>query len=746
MKVLSLGYDLGDGETIVDGVIFEVFEINGAQKFDEKLLDGFRMPGSTKDGEAIPTGFGYNERKEIVLVPSIIAESEKINDIRAYFKRKPTDILGTVSETRSIELMGLFRDGVWSKDKSSCTEFYSKEFNRFRDSVRIFTDTIFSNEQFKESVKFKSAGCDEIVFCVGHPTKWSELDRLIYKAILSESILGKGTYLGKKSSLILAAESRAAYLYMRKNNSTANLGQSACSLLIDVGSSTIDITAVTNDSRNSQYNSGDNCLGVRGIDYLIKEWYVKNLDKLHPKYVPNPTAIYQDTISHNPTQETALILICRMAKESAFSAGIGQIGFALLFPTKLTPDIINKLAKNAPIGSALKKIADISNSEIAKLNNLTWTELFRNFLEEQKAEIENRQLKIGRVIMTGSATRMTFVPEIIKQVFSGISKDALWLDSNPSRSISRGLALVGPSDAKSKQFQERMKKLNSEDIPRIIKGDLSPLADGLAPVVESIVTDIILADVGLWRRDHITTIDDMIAKIKRDLSEERLTDRLKNSDKYKDAVKNWTVNTLGKDIALQLKVICEEYNVHEFSLESLNVMTNVPINPGTGTIEVDPLGGPVDFVGSIVAIIGGIITFIIFPSILVAIGLIVGSISSTLGALIFTVLSAIGPVGWTIIAAVAAVAVIGIIADGFDSVKQKFNRKVKTYDLPIWVRERVTDDDIRAKISASDIKGKIQSALLEDKNKNKIVESISNGITEQVKQRTDAIKFFIESR
>ena len=166
MKVLSLGYDLGDGETIVDGVIFEVFEINGVQKFDEKPLDGFRMPGSTKDGEAIPTGFGYNERKEIVLVPSIIADSEKIKDIHAYFKRKPTDILGTISETRSIELMGLFKDGVWPKDKSVCTEFYSKEFNRFRDSVWIFTDAIFSNEQFKESVKFKSAGCDEIVFCM----------------------------------------------------------------------------------------------------------------------------------------------------------------------------------------------------------------------------------------------------------------------------------------------------------------------------------------------------------------------------------------------------------------------------------------------------------------------------------------------------------------------------------------------------------------------------------------------------
>ena len=298
----------------------------------------------------------------------------------------------------------------------------------------------------------------------------------------------------------------------------------------------------------------------------------------------------------------------------------------------------------------------------------------------------------------------------------------------------------------SKHFQERMKKLNLKDIPRVIKEDLSSLAEEIAPVVESIVTDIILADVGLWRRDHITTIDDMIAKIKKDLSEDRLTDRLKNSDKYKDAVKNWTINTLGKDIALQLKVICEEYDVHEFSLESLNVMTNVSINTGTGVIEVDPLGGAVDFVGEIVAIISGIITFIIFPSVLATIVLIVSSISSTLGALIFTILAAIPGPGWVVIGLVVAVSVYNLVKNGVGSVKQDFYKKVCSYDLPIWVRERVTDDDIKKKISDSDIKGKIQAALLEDKNKNKIVESISNGITEQVKQRTDAIKFFIESR
>ena len=509
----------------------------------------------------------------------------------------------------------------------------------------------------------------------------------------------------------------------------------------------IDVTAVTNDSRNSQYNNGNNYLGVRSIDCLIKEWYIQQLDKTQ-KFLPNPTAIYQDMISNNPSQEKVLTLACRRAKEDAYSIDAGQsrIYFGNFKFVILTSETINELAKNAPIGPALKDINGISDSTIDKLNNQTWMQLFRDFLEEQKAEIQRQQLKIGRVIMTGSATKMTFVPEIIKRVFSDIPENDIWADSNPSRTISKGLALVGPSDAKSKHFQRRMKKLNSEDIPEIIKKDLSPLADELAPVIESIVTDIILADVRIWRQGIIETIDDMIAKIKSDLSEDRLASKLKDSDRYKAVVKNWTVDTLGKDIALQLKAICEEYDVHEFSLESLNVMTNVSINTGTGTIEVDPLGGPVDFVGEIVAIIGGIITFIVFPSVIGAIGFIVGSISSTLGALIFTILAAIPVGGWAIIALVVAVSMYNLIKDGVDGFKQEFNKKVRSYDLPTWVRNRVTDADIRTKIVASNINGKIQAALLEDKNKNKIVESVSNGITEQIKQRTDAIKFFIESR
>ena len=596
MKILSLGYDLGDGETIVDGVIFEPGKYTGTNKklYDKEFY--LRMPGSSKDGDAIPTGFGYDESGKIVLIPSITSDPDEIRDIHAYFKRQPTGMLNLsdkksynkLDEKRYNELKNLFKSGKYPEYSATYGELYSEEFTAFRDSVRIFTDSIFSNEQFKEAINFHASECDKIIFCVGHPTKWNKLDCLIYKAILNESILGKGEYVGKKSSMILAAESRAAYLYLREEKKGKPLEKNTCALLVDVGSSTIDVTAVVNDSRSSQHNSGNNYLGVRSIDYLIKEWFVKQLK--FNKYFPNAKEIYQNIISQNPSQNTALILICRKAKEDAYSSRAGNIFFTTFPPKKLRSKTIDELAQNSPVASALSSIAKIPDSEVNELKNQTWTELFKNFLETQKAEIKNLNLQIGRVIMTGSAIRMEFIPKIIKQVFSDIPAEEIWTDSNPSHSISKGLALVGPADEKSKYFQARMDRFTKEDIPQIIKDNLSSLADTISPVVESIVTDIILDRVDSWRRDSIRTIDDMIYEIKGDLTEKKLAEKLKDSDRYKNAVKNWTVDTLGDNIALKLKSICEDYNVPNFSRESLNVMKSVTVNPGTGTIEVNILG------------------------------------------------------------------------------------------------------------------------------------------------------------
>ena len=739
-KLATFGYDLGDGETIVDVTTADEY-----LEVDESL--GLRMPDSQKEGQAIPTGFGYGEDGRLFLVPSILQNPNVVTNIHAYFKRRPTDLLGAITEARSAELIELFRDGSWPS-QAQCPEVYSREFTYFRETVQTFTNAIFSNAAFQESAKFISTKSDEVIFCVGHPTRWNRLDSLIYRSILNGSTLGEKSFVGKPASLLVAEESRAAYLYMRDRASIDNpnmtiLPKGTCSVLIDVGSSTIDVTAVTADARNSQYNSGDNHLGVRGIDFLIRDWYLKQL-----RNDPQMWKKYQDIIDKNPTQADALTLACRDAKEKVYSTDMGMqtIYFGMLTPACLTRDVIDELARNVPVGPILQDVIQLPKERAAEMGNQSWVSLFRKFLKTQKSEMEKQGLKIGRVIMTGSATKMTFVPPVIWEVFGNLSLQEILQDATPSRSISRGLALVGPSNAKSERFQLDVQELIQKEVPKIIADDMQKLADSLAPTIDKIVSGMIRSRMVSWRNGNITTINEMTRLIKSDCSEKNLQEKLNSNSEYKAAIENWTVNVVGKDIALKLQAICQKYHVSDFTVDSLNVMKGVKIDPTTGRIVIDPAGGIVDIVADVVSAICGLIAAFLVVDIAALVIAIVSFISVDLAAAIFVALVAMGPVGWAVIAAVLGLGVATLVRRGLGGFKDMFVEKVQSADLPGIARKILTDNKINEQIANGNMESKIKQELLKQENKNKVVKSISASLEGQIQKRAEDIKFVIESK
>ena len=742
-RVLSLGYDLGDGETIIDAATF--FYDPKTQNFSPKdNLLALRMPETNDTGQAIPTGYGYTQNNRVVFGISI-ADQQGITNIHSYFKRKPMDLLRGINAKRYSELIKLFEGGKWP-NQSECPEVYSQDFINFKNAVQEFTNAIFTNQQFVESVKLNLVNRDEIIICVGHPTKWDPLDRAIYSAILKGSILGQETYLNKPCSFILAAESRAAYLYLKHNGVVQNTPAGSCSLLIDVGSSTIDVTAVTQDSRNYSYNNGNNYLGVRSIDFMIRDWYFEQL---------KADGCYQrieNLLKNNPSQQDAVVFKCRQAKEKACSAGQGDIICARI-AEPLKKEVVEELASTVSVNSILSKITNIAAEDAEKFGNKSWKTCFKEFLEEQVAGLKAKDLPIGRIIMTGGASKMPFVPSIVTEVFSEVPIDSQHVDTDASRTISRGLALVGPSDIKSRQFQETIHKLNETEIPQIIENDLADLADDIAPVLEEIITAVILERVSQWRNGYITTINNMKDRIAEDLSADNLKRKLAESTEYETAVQNWTENKLGKDIALRLQEICRQYKVTDFTIDDLNIMKTVEIDPTTGKIAINPFGGVVDVAASIAGIIGGMLAIAFLPTIIVVILNIVAAISTTLAGLLFTFLGSIGPIGWTIIAGVVAVAVAEIIEHGVKYFKNSFNERVANYDIPVEIdaiihtfkpRGVLTDDKVREEIKKKDIRGEVKKAV--EDNKQKISDDIFQAIREQVQQKTDDIKYSIESR
>lgn len=735
-KKTFIGYDLGDGETITDLAVLDINQINDRV---QTLFTAMTMPDCNDPGKAIPTVFGYDDQGSIAFTSSILATPDLIRDIRINFKRCPSDLIPCLSEKRKDEILALLEKGWPGSD--ICPELDSPEMQAFSSAVICFTDAIFNDEMYKSRVHSASVDSTGIVFCVGHPTRWSEFDVAIYSGILKRSILGSGAYVGLPTSMVMAAESRAAFLYVRDKATTRVLQPNTCALLIDVGSSTIDLTAMTSDSRNHQYNSGSNYLGARSIDLIIRQWY---LDKLRAD--PQDWDVYQILIKNNPSIEQALTMSCRIAKESAYSttAGIGRIYFADFRPMKITRDDIDRIVGEMPIGELLRSGINLPESTAISMGQKNWKTLFREFLEEKKAEMTARGIQISRIIMTGSASKMPFVPKIVSDVFSEVPADGILNDLNPSRSISMGLALVGPSNEKSLSFQADLHEMLKTSIPEVISDDIPQLADSLSEILVKKVTFIVKNRMHQWQRSEIRTLADMTEQIKLDCSEEKLNALLLNDAEYTEVIRHWTVDIVGQDIAVNLHALCERYGVGEISLDSLNVMKLSALK--IGSIRIDPTADLANMLAATISIIAGIVAAIVLPSVLGAIIGLIFWFSAGLAFLLLDILLALPVAGWAVLLGLAGITVIKAAASGLDAAKKQLSDLLQKADLPSWVREKMTDKKLEQQLAQADLQNKLRASILEENAKKQIVDSVTASLQKQVKRRAEDIKYVIESK
>lgn len=729
-----IGYDLGDGETITDLVSLIAEQAGNRTNFTDMT-----MPGSTEPGRAIPTAFAFDESGKMIFSQTILAMPEDVKNVVVNFKRRPTDLLKRDDGKSDAELIEFLRRQSKWPSASDWRDGNTDKMLNFKNSVIAFTNAIFDNQDYKERVRSAASGSEEIVFCVGHPTNWSDLDIAIYKLIMQNSVLGIGKYADKKTSIVMEAESRAAFLYSKDLAALGNLSNGSSVLLIDVGSSTIDITAMIAASNNYQYNSGSNYLGARSIDFIIRDWYLEQL-----KANPSDWNLYQSIERNNYSVSNALTLACRKAKEDVYTTGIGVVHFGLFRGVRISADDLEQLIEHTPIANVLKETIQLPMEEYHAMGNKSWKQLFREFLTEKKKEMNRKGIQVGHIILTGSASKMTFVPKIILEVFSEVSSSSLKYDMDPSRTISKGLALVGPSDDKSKIFMQDVNRLIDEKLPQIVKENIPALGNEMGTIISNVIVPIIKERINDWKKCHITTINTMNRRIEEDCSEKNLTNLLKNNTAYTGAIEKWLKDKVGKDIAMELKAICEKHGVRGISVEKLNVMTTPEIDI-PGGISIDPLAF-MDAISAIIAVIAGIIAGVSITTIMAVITVVISIISETLAGILFTILVGMGPVGWGILAAVLGLAVTVLVKQGFDSVKGLFKEKVMSWDLPEIARKAVTDDKINECIRKADISGQIKKGFSSEKVINDIADKVTVQLKTQVEKRAEDIKYAIQSK
>ena len=209
-KKTYIGYDLGDGETITDVVTLET-----GKSTSKTVFENMTMPDTINPGQAMPTIFAFDETGEVIFSQTISADPEAVKNIIVNFKQRPSDLLKTGSTVTNIEQIDFLKKSSTWPSASVWEDGNSAEMLNFKNSVIAFTNAIFSDANYVNRLKSVAQSSDEIVFCVGHPTKWSELDIAIYELILKNSILGRGKYEGKKSSIVMEAESRAAFFIFK---------------------------------------------------------------------------------------------------------------------------------------------------------------------------------------------------------------------------------------------------------------------------------------------------------------------------------------------------------------------------------------------------------------------------------------------------------------------------------------------------------------------------------------------------
>lgn len=730
-----VGYDLGDGETITDLV-----KLESGESTRKTVFDDMTMPDTVMSGQAMPTVFAYDESGTVIFSQTVTADPVAVSNIVINFKRRPSDLLDKRAQEDPAQRIDFLKEASTWPSASVWPAGNTPEMLSFKQNVIAFTNAIFTDPNYAARLKSVASNSDEIVFCVGHPTNWSALDVAIYRLILKTTVLGAGRYEGKKSSILMEAESRAAYLYARDLKAFGALPQGSSVLLIDIGSSTIDLTAMTAAANNHQYNSGSNYLGVRSIDFMIRNWYLEKL-----KQQPAMWTMYLSLLKNNPTIAGALTLSCRRAKEQVYSspAGIAQIYFGPFPGMKLTAKELDAIIESTPVSATLQEYIHLDNGEAVRMGDRSWKQLFKEFLQDKKAEMAKQNVKVGYIILTGSASRMTFVPQIVREVFNDVSADSLKYDMDPSRTISKGLALVGPSDVISAAFQQDLNHLIDQKLGKIIEDNIPALGKEMGTVISGILTPKIKGYIKDWRRGDIRTLNQMNQKVKNACSNANLTNLLTNNASYKQTIENWLKNKVGKDIAVELKKLCDKHGVQGIDVKDLNIMTMPQFT--VGAIPLNPLQF-MNTISTVIALIAGVISAASITTIMAVIIVVISLISESLAAALFWALVGMGPVGWAILAGVVGIAVAALVSGGFDSFKDMFQDKVMDWNLPELARKTMTDEKINKSLADADLPKQIEDAFKNQKLKDELVSKVSANLKGQVAKRAEDIKYAIESK
>ncbi|MFH0997100.1 MAG: hypothetical protein V1844_16630 [Pseudomonadota bacterium] len=545
-------------------------------------------------------------------------------------------------------------------------------------------------------------GRDRTLFVVGSPSGWSNAERATYADILKQAGMRR---------VSVEKESRAAFLHLKESRTSEvdaeRLMQNV--LIIDIGSSTTDFTAITRMEARPIEDFGLS-LGAGLIEEMIFERTLLRMEKERPEELRR----LEDVFDKFPHFKRLSLIACREGKEKYFSL----------------PELY--LSEDQPVDCSLKfrtvkppiefepcihrdEMEKILTLPMNALNGRSWQDAFRAALEHARSKMDSAQPDL--VVLTGGASRMNMVLKLCSQVFSSAEKIVRGLE--PEFTIARGLARIGRTDILSNSLKKAIETIGgSSDIIALVENNIPALIDSMAePLADELISHAVGPSLAAWREGRLRTLNDIRPDI--ETRKQNLLGRIRGEEARKK-LDAWLNNTLLPALADFTDPVCRRFDIPRSVLD----LRNRDIAAGVSSISHPPF--------NVKQLIRSD-EIIVLTSMLA--GIIVGMASGGTGLALFHL-----PIAGQVIAAVIGAIVTGY---GVDAVSET----IKDRNLPKFSRKWVLPDNKLEHI-LSDQRSKLRNAVTEQMTadagwKKKLAEDILGELKQVLNEQVEKAVMWI---
>ncbi len=547
------------------------------------------------------------------------------------------------------------------------------------------------------------AGGAESLFVVGHPSGWSEPVRRDYEALLQETGM---------QQVRVVAESHAAFLAAREVLDIPVDDLKGSVLIVDIGSSTTDFTAVV-AIEDKRIDFGSNELGAGILDKIILE---RSLN-----------AELRELFEEYPQYRDQCLLYSRKVKEDYFNSKNKRepVEYFKRVGEKRIPfdveirDTDMKEILSTPISEYLQQPDE-------ELRGLDWPSSFQRELQQAREKAKDNPPRM--ILLTGGASRMDFVLKCCEEVFPSAK---IVRGEEPQFTIARGLALAGRTGNKLEQFRSEIKgSLTSDKLQKMLREEsgreegspLDHLMAGIAVfVVYELSNNIILPTFVEWREGRISTLNRLDREIKK--RSRSFLEGLSGAGSQKledEVVKPWLEEYVKPAVERLIEPICKKAGIPVSELSLSSDFTLPSVNVAAPSDSVDAFDD-IDTLGNITVVIGSII------------------IATLLGGG-GTALLISGPIGWIIGLVIGVVATFVGKEVAMDTIK----------DSNVWtsVRKMMTSEEtVQEKLEENEEEffDKIFDALQEKADAfDGLLESIAKGIEVDLEEKAEKVEMLIK--